>query len=189
MIPRASMRSRNLDDSIRISFFGPPKSDKPIKPILDLISEDKFGKFSYDLYSINLQEVLSSGGWDVVPPWVRVHEEWLEYKDYLIKFANSDIVLLSHNRAFESKLSGNLCDCFSLGIPYISSKIEPVVSFQRKYGEIGFLYDYDEENWAKNFIHSITHQEISKRKNRLRNVGLHYSTENVRNDLEIALGL
>lgn len=130
-----------------ISFFGPAKHDKPIKPLVDLVEADINMSFEYRVYN--------PGDFDkkllttiVNKPNVEVVNKWMDSHEYETAVCCSSYILLSQNKDYEGKLSGNLCDCISYSIPFISLDISPVNEYIDKYGELGFLCNFEHPDWA-----------------------------------------
>ncbi len=172
---------------VKLSYFGPPKTEKPIDLVLELIAADKEQKIKYHLYNVDLTMVLQELGLNSLPSNVCVDESWRDYSDYLLKFKESDIVFLTHSAEFGGKLSGNLCDCFALGVPYISLPIEPVLSFQKLHGEMGIICDPKETKWCDNLLFSLTRYNISFFKNRIQQVQSLYTIQAAHESLDEAL--
>ncbi len=130
-----------------ISFFGPAKSDKPIKPLIDLVQADQQGLFDYRVYNPGdykteiLTTVESKDN-------VTVISKWMSYQEFEAAVCNSTYIVLSQNRDYEGKLSGNLCDCIAYSIPLISLDISPIDEYIPMYGEFGFVCDFDDPQWA-----------------------------------------
>ena len=130
-----------------ISFFGPAKPDKPIKPLVDLVQADTQGLFDYRIYNPGdhdaelLASIAAKGNVEVV-------SKWMNDQEYEAAVCQSTYILLSQNKDYEGKLSGNLCDCVSYSIPFISLDISPVNEYIEQYGELGFVCDFDQPQWA-----------------------------------------
>lgn len=130
-----------------ISFFGPAKHDKPIKPLVDLVKADTQSLFSYRIYNPGDYEA-DLLAMVATRDNVEVVSKWMNAQEYESAVCASTYILLSQNKDYEGKLSGNLCDCIAYSIPFISLDISPVNEYMEEYGELGFVCDFDEPNWA-----------------------------------------
>ncbi|MBY0533694.1 MAG: hypothetical protein K2P31_01855 [Rickettsiaceae bacterium] len=149
-----------------ISFFGPIKKDKPILPFLDLIEKDVEKRFTYKIYNPGSEiqneilKILKKRS-NVI-----IVDKFISYHDYELAIQESLFIFLSHNKRFSGKLSGNFCDCISMSKPFISDDISPANEFQERYGQIGFIYNFEKEkNWANTFLVSYNnsvYQEFKK---------------------------
>lgn len=189
MIPirRPSVRPRG--EKIAISFFGPPKPDKPIEPFLQLISSDTSGRFHYTIHNQSELDVLASMRLAHLPAHVSVVEGWRGYEAHLDSCAASDIIFMAHNRAFEGKLSGNLCDCVALGVPYICAPMEPMLTLHKKYGALGYVCDFEQPGWAEKLPGLIDTEDLRKKRSALQAMVNDYSLEGIRAELDAALFL
>jgi hypothetical protein len=174
---------------VRVSYFGPEKPEKPIELVLKLISADKERQLHYCFYNVEAKSVLRGLGLTNLPSNVFVDEQWKDYSDYLEKFKKSDIIFLTHTSEFEGKLSGNLCDCFALGVAYISLPIEPVLTFQRLHGDMGFICDPAKVNWSTDLLGSITRENIRIFKHRIQKAQGLYTNNSVYESLDVAFDL
>jgi hypothetical protein len=184
MTPRFDFVESSKKDLI-VSYFGPIKFDKPIEPVIDLIRADTGKKFLYRLYSVSIGEIEK-----VLPDLsnflnVEVIEKRKDERDYIQKFSESSLVFLTHSHEFEGKLSGNLCDCFSMRIPFISSAIEPVVFYQALYGDLGFIVDYRDTSWAFKFLNDFDCSKYSLMIRNLDSLGLEHSAKAIDADLSV----
>lgn len=174
---------------ITISFFGPPKHDKPIDPFLHLIASDNSGRFRYTIHNQLEADILARMRLVRLPDHVSVIEGWRSYEAHLENCEASDIIFMTHTRAFEGKLSGNLCDCVALGIPYIGSAMEPMLSLHRKYGALGYLSDFDQPRWAEKLLALISWEDLAKKRRALQGIAKDFSVDRIKADLDAALCL
>lgn len=136
-----------------LSFFGPAKPDKTLQPLVDLVLADKKGIWDYRVYNPgDYQAELLSTIEDKAN--VQVIKHWMNSEEYETAVCQSSYILLSQNRDYEGKLSGNLCDCIAYSIPFISTNISPVNEYVTKYGELGFICDFDQPQWAEKLFSS-----------------------------------
>lgn len=166
-----------------ISYFGPDKRDKPLLPFLTLIQADTAREFTYRLYNIQRDTLRR-----FLPDLddrdnVEVFEGWQDHDSYLKAVKSSTFIFLSHNKSFEGKLSGNLCDCIALRVPYIARSMEPMVAYADSFGELGFLYEFDEPNWAYRFLQEHDDLKRSKMLDNLERVGAAHSRDAIDRDL------
>ncbi len=152
LIGRSSGISEYSIHSKTIAFFGPVKRDKPLDKFIELIKFDINHKFNYVLYNVENQgDVLFKNLSEL--PNVRVVNHFMDNGEYLKALLSCRYIFLSHNSKFEPKLSGNLCDCFANGIPFISEYIYPAREFTDSYGDLGFLImKSDDSSWLYEFF-------------------------------------
>jgi hypothetical protein len=156
----ASQNSINLEKNGKvgiISFFGPTMNSKPYNDFCKLIKADNTnGKFRYRIINVSRQvesEIKLLFGEAVKIDFIN---EFLEYNSYIKLIDDSAYVFLPHNRLYEGKLSGILSDCISIGTPIISDNIEPVIEFFKSYGDMGFIFDFKNDNeWEYSFFSNI----------------------------------
>ena len=170
-----------------ISFYGPEKHDKPIEPFLELIKADIERRFTYRIYNINLAYLTNKLSDLVDRTNVEVADEWQSHANYLNSVKDSKLLFLTHNRAFEGKLSGNLCDCFALRVPYIARVMEPMTSYEAKYGPLGYLVDLEDASWARRFLESYSDEAYATMRRNLERLGEEHSTEAINTDLTACL--
>lgn len=172
---------------IVISFFGPLKVDKPIEPFLQLIAADSSDRFQYIIHNQSEKDILSRMSLAQLPDKVLVVEGWSNYATHLENCVASDLIFMTHNHAFEGKLSGNLCDCVALGIPYICVSMEPMNSLHKKYGELGYFCNFDKPTWPEQLLSLINCEDLFAKRSALKRMASDYSIEHIKDDLEAAL--
>lgn len=179
----------NETNKISISFFGPSSLEKPIEPLLELIRLDVDRRFQFRLYNIGKHCVKQIE--EVVENYsnVSVINQYLTDEEYDQAFSRSDLVFMSHNRNFEGKLSGNLCDCISLGVPFVSNSIEPINEMLDKYGDIGFIVDMNQLEWVGNLIDRIGFDSVFKKRASIIRAQKFINYEKICYDLDLALNL
>lgn len=167
-----------------IAFFGPLKPEKPIEPLAALIAADVAGRFEYRVYGVTEAEGqrLQSGA----PPQVRVliHSGRLSNEAYSKAVASASIVLLTHNRDFEGKLSGNLCDCIAHQVPFLGSIIEPHLEYLRRFGQIGYAVDMTNGLWAQEFLRFFTNEDLLLRRERMATAVANFTRAAIYEDLD-----
>lgn len=173
-------------ESKYISFFGPIKSDKPIEPFLNLIKADTEKKFLYRIYNPGIKHLgylrnLINGIQNV-----EIINEFLSFEKYEKAVQDSAFIFLSHNSAYEGKLSGNICDCISKRKPFISNNISPVKDFIVDYGQIGFIYDLENDPmWAFTFLNSINEEKYNYILRNLERMQLDFTDEKIKQELDL----
>jgi hypothetical protein len=131
-----------------VLFIGPQRINRPLKPFLELIIADSGNKYNYLITGvketdfIGYEEVLRKKN-------VKISFGYTPKKEYLQNIDNANLLILTHNRYFEGRLSGVFCDAVSSRTPVITSSISPITEFFSKYGELGLIVDYDNEEWTK----------------------------------------
>ena len=170
-----------------VSYFGPEKRDKPIEPFLELIKADTERRFIYRIYNVT-PAALKKRLPDLIDRTnVEVVEEWQSHASYLKSVKGSNLLFLTHNRAFEGKLSGNLCDCFALRIPYIARVMEPMTTYEAKYGPLGYLVDLEDASWAGRFLERYNDEAYVTMRRNLERLGEEHSTDAINSDLTACL--
>ena len=170
-----------------VSFYGPEKHDKPIEPFLELIQVDIKRRFNYRIFNVK-HATLTNRLPDLVDRInVEVAEEWQSHASYLKSVKGSTLVFLTHNRAFEGKLSGNLCDCVALRVPYIARRMEPLTSYEAQYGPVGYLIDLEDTSWALRFLESYSDEAYATMCRNLERLGKDHSSEAINADLSACL--
>jgi len=187
MIPAKELQSRRKNERITISYFGPHKPEKPLAPLIELIKADIDAQFKYQIFNVPLGDVLRLLDQTDLPSNIVVDERWIGEMEYYARFASSDLVIMTHNKDFEGKLSGNLCDCVAFGIPYIAAAIEPLVSIQARYGVVGLLCEFEDSNWSKLCIGKVNQNSLRKMTKNIAKMSLDHTLSNVIYDLNMAL--
>lgn len=167
-----------------IAFFGPVKPEKPIEPLAALIAADVGGRFEYRVYGVTEAEgeLLQSRASSQVR--ILVNPGRLSNDAYAGAVASADMVLLTHNRDFEGKLSGNLCDCVAHQIPFLGSAIEPHLEYLRRFGEVGYVVDMTNERWAADFLQSFSQENLLLRRERMASAAASFSRGAIYEDLD-----
>jgi hypothetical protein len=172
--------SNNLNDyNTFITYFGPVMESKPYNDICKLIiadyQKDKMFRFRFinvdKIYQNEIRNIVGFENENLI-----FINEYLAYDAYINYIATSKYVFLPHNFLYEGKLSGIFSDCVSNNVPVISDKIEPIIEFFDKYGDLGYMFDFsNDNNWPINFLLSENHIEYSKFKISLENCRLDHS--------------
>lgn len=152
-----------------ISCFGPLSADKSAQSIGELINKihltgTRFKKICFKLYRISKDDVLPYLDDAEALRNVVFHDGFLTKDAYTEAFRESDLVVMNHTQKFEGKLSGILCDCIALGIPYLSTRIEPLMEMQARFGDIGYIYDIGNSGWLDIFLSEFTPKTLAERK-------------------------
>lgn len=187
MIPKAKSEFRSSPGMATIAYFGPPKPEKPLRPLIDLVQADQNLRISFKLFNVEKSYFLEQSGLSDIPANVLLHNDWMTDDEYRAAFMSCDLVLMTHTNEFEGKLSGNLCDCIAYGIPYIAQPIEPLIDMQSHYGSIGFLCDLTKQGWASDLIDEIDSTAIEVMAKNMRAAGAQHSLTAIIQDLDQAL--
>lgn len=178
---RIDFRSRKI-----ISFFGPEKVDKPIEPFLNLLKNDTSKKFRYKIYNASNQinDFIKKEYSDYYN--LELISQFLSYEEYDIAVRESAFLFLSHNKSYEGKLSGNVCDCISKRKPFISNNISPVKEFMINYGKIGYVFDLEnDQEWSSKFLNSIDEKEYNTILMNLENMQLDFTADKINQELNL----
>lgn len=186
MIPKTKSEFRSPPGMTTISYFGPPKPEKPLQPLIDLIEADKHRKIIFKLFNVERKYFYDQSGLTATPANVLLYDHWMTDDEYTAEFRACDLVLMTHTKEFEGKLSGNLCDCVAYGIPYIAQPIEPLIDMQINYGSVGFLRDYSKPGWATELIDEINDDAVGLMAENIKKVGVRHSLSAIVDDLDRA---
>ena len=178
-----NVTGEGVGDRPLVSYFGPTKFDKPVEPFLQLIQADSERRFDYRLYNVNPAAVK-----DRLPDLasrsnVLVVESRQDNEGYMKSVKASKLLFLTHSREFEGKLSGNLCDCIALRVPYIARAMEPMISYHEHYGPLGFFVDFDDPCWARRFLDTYDDEAYGLMHRNLEHLGAEYSAEAINSNL------
>lgn len=125
-----------------IGFWGPDKLEKTCVDFIRLIELDRDSEYTYLIVNCNSMSIPESVR---SKPNVTLVNKWLDDETYRAMYRSCDVIFMGHTKDFEGKLSGNLCDCISLGVPWVSLKIEPYIEFNHILGRTQNQY-YDSRN-------------------------------------------
>jgi len=181
------LKSEVAENPPVVSFYGPEKHDKPIAPFIDLLRADTERRFIYRMYNVDFTALVDSLPDLPQRTNVEVFEGWQSHDNYLKSVKDSTLVFLTHSQAFEGKLSGNLCDCFALRVPYIARSMEPMISYQAQYGPLGYLVDLEDSSWAYRFLESHNDEAYANMCRNLKRLGEEHSIEAINSDLKAYL--
>jgi hypothetical protein len=180
-----TVASENKNSEAIISFFGPTMSSKPILDFCNLMKADNFakGKFHYRIINVSNQvkeELISVFG---NKNNIYFLNEYLEHEEYIKLINSSRYVFLPHNLLFEGKLSGIFSDCISNNTPIISNNIEPVLEFFKKYGAMGFVFEFSlNVDWRLTFLNNQNDDEYQLYKTSLLNCKNDHNHDNIINE-------
>jgi hypothetical protein len=177
----------NEAEKLSLGFFGPAKPEKPLEPVLAMIRADSTGQFNYRLYGLTSDDVSRIHAEFPGRNNLRLTMRMLSRQEYIQEFSINSLVLLSHTREFEGKLSGNLCDCFALGIPYVGDLIEPHLEYERRYGPVGSLQNLDDPTWAEGFLGRFQRGQLTDWRTNLAAAARDFTRESVWASLDEAL--
>jgi hypothetical protein len=185
--PVANPPPKSISENISISFFGPTKKEKPLSPFIDLIKADTEKKINFKVFGV-AEEAIKSFFWpEEIPKNVEMKNNWLSHSEYIREFSKSSLVLLTHTPDFNGKLSGNLCECVALRVPYISLPLEPAVTWASRYGKLGFFCDFEQVGWAPELLQQVNSQELAEFDSGLCSLSANYTVEEARKSLGVAL--
>jgi hypothetical protein len=175
------------NEKISIVFFGPDKPEKPLEPLISLINYDINNRFNFVFHNVNPVSFSSESRINEIPENVFIDNSWKSDYDHQKSLMAADIIILTHTKDFEGKLSGNLCDCIAYGIPFVASNIEPYITYKNNHSEACLIYDFNNKDWAFNFINTLDHKKISSMKRAAILLSETYSLHEVVEDLDRAL--
>lgn len=190
MIPRDVMlpsRNSTADPKIKISFFGPIKADKRLDDFVELIQGDINNVADYRIFNVDAAVLIDAlPNIERLPNVVVSSSDRVEKEYYERAIATSDLVFMGHTRDFAGKLSGVLCDCVALGVPYISQRMEPMQDYELTYGKLGYLYDASQPDWTSIFFNMVSRGELEKIKINLRRMSSEHALVDIYRDLDRA---
>lgn len=176
-----------VGDRIVISYFGPEKTEKPLAPLADLIQSVAPEKCVVRVYNVGKERMRQMFEGVDLPGHVQVSEAWMSRQEYIDAYIASDLVLLTHTREFEGKLSGNLCDCVAFGTPFISRPLSPVPDLLNQYGDIGYVCAYETAGWADQLSRQLDRPTVLAMKVNIRKMAQSFTHQAVRSSLDKAL--
>jgi len=142
-----------LERSNTILFLGPILERKPIEPVIDMIKHDSEQRFRYVLRRVDELDADQRRFLESQPN-VDISSGYISDAEYYDLFSSSTLVLKTHNRLFEGKLSGPFCDAIASNTPVIATDMSPHNEYFKKFGPMGFLVDYSDPDWADEIINS-----------------------------------
>jgi hypothetical protein len=183
MIPKFVSDGKYAQEKNIISYFGPNKSDKPIDPVIMLIRADVQKKFIYYIYRVKKNNIIK-----YIPNIkdynnVFIIDEWQDNDDYIAALKNTKLLIMTHTKEYEGKLSGNLCDCISNNIVYIANLIEPMITYNGLYGDLGYLVNMSNPEWPKIFLNQYSEHDLIRMRQNLKRMGTDYTDLSIEADL------
>ena len=151
MIGYSRTRLPLSDRSNRLLYLGPVSVRKPIEPVIDLIKADVDGKFRYVMKNMvgitDKQSQFLEGH-----PNVDFSTEFLDDDEFYEAIGSAALLISTHNRLFEGKLSGPISDAIASGTPVIASRMSPHDEMFDEFGDMGYLVDYDDVGWIDRLL-------------------------------------
>jgi|GEM_PF-3385725 len=185
MLARGSVRG--LDERKPTVFFmGPEMAHKTMDPVIDLIKADTRKQYRYvfcglrEITECNRTFLESQDNVEIV-------SGYLSDDEFYDRISRSMFVIITHNRAFEGRLSGLFCDAIACGTPIIARAIEPHVEFAERFGDLGYLVDFDDNNWAVRFLAADVESDFTKFQRSMELVRQSCGIEQIRSVFETAL--
>jgi glycosyltransferase involved in cell wall biosynthesis len=140
-----------LERSNRLLYLGPVSIRKPVEPVIDLIKADVDGKFRYVMKNMvgiteEQKRYLESH------PNVDFSTEFLNDGAFYEAIGSAALLISTHNRLFEGKLSGPISDAIASGTPVIANRMSPHDEMFDEFGDMGYLVDYDDPRWVQQVL-------------------------------------
>jgi hypothetical protein len=180
---KATYKNINL-----VTFLGPCKHDKKIEPFIDLIKNDHQNIFRYFIHGVD-KEIIQG-----LLPDLKLRNninissnKKLSDKDYKQLIIDSKLIFFGHTASFEGKISGNFCDCITTNTPFISRPSEPLLSYAKQYGPIGFFENFDDNIWSLNFLKNYQDNQIEEMSINLKLIAKDHSLEEIKKNLVTSL--
>ena len=184
MLERKSSVRQLESSKLVISFFGPVKAEKPIEPLLDLIKFSKSIDCLINIYKVDIKLILKKLQTDHLPQNVFLKNDWMDESKYNEAVEQTDLILLTHNRDFEGKLSGNLCDCIAYAKPFISDLIEPAISMAQNNERIGLFYDFNSKYWVTQLSQDLTVKGVAQMRHAIEKIrDREFSQDKIHSDM------
>ena len=145
------VRSELSGRTKNILFMGPLLARKPVEPLIELIKADEKRRYNYNLLRMDGIDSDSRAFFEAQPN-VTIGFGYISDDEYYRHFSESMFVLMTHNHLFEGKLSGVFCDAIASGTPVIARGMAPHDEFFERFGDMGYLFDFENAGWSKNFL-------------------------------------
>ena len=167
------------DRSNRLLFLGPVSVRKPVEPVIDLIKADVDGKFRYvmkNMVGITDEQTQFFEG----HPNVDFSSEFLDDDAFYETIGGAALLISTHNRLFEGKLSGPISDAIASGTPVIANRMSPHDEMFDEFGDMGYLVDYDDPGWVERFLSTDYQSDFDTFKQHMALCRENSSLENIR---------
>jgi glycosyltransferase involved in cell wall biosynthesis len=174
--PRLGLSSRRK----ALLFVGPEQPHKPLSPVVELVANDTSRKYNYVL--TNVERNLCYYRYPLLcrSDNVEILDGYLEDTKYYSLMSSVLLVLLTHDRSYEGRLSGVLCDAFSCYTPIVSMEMAPVKEFFSKYGEMGYMVDFGNSYWSRELLQRNVEEDLQKFQDNIARMKAECSMESVR---------
>ena len=146
MIGYSRSRLPVSDRSNRLLYLGPVSVRKPVEPVIDLIKADVDGKFQYVMKKM-LGVTDEQKRFLEDHPNVDFSTEFLDDDAFYDAIGSAALLISTHNRLFEGKLSGPISDAIASGTPVIANRMSPHDEMFEEFGDMGYLVDYNDSGW------------------------------------------
>jgi hypothetical protein len=160
-------------------FLGPVSVRKPVEPVIDLIRADKQNKFSYVMKNMigitdEQQNFLTEH------PNVEFSTGFMEDDVFYEAIGSAALMISTHNRLFEGKLSGPISDAIASGTPLVLNRMSPHDEMFDEFGDMGYLVDYDQVGWIDQLLTADYDSDFSAFEKNLASCREGSSMENMR---------
>jgi len=151
MIGYARTRLPLADRSNRLLYLGPVSVRKPVESVIDLIKADVDSKFLYVMKNMtgitDDQKQFLDGH-----PNVDFSTEFLDDDAFYEAIGGAALLISTHNRLFEGKLSGPISDAIASGTPIVANRMSPHDEMFDQFGDMGYMVDYDDPGWVERIL-------------------------------------
>ena len=151
MIGYSRARLPLSDRSNRLLYLGPVSVRKPVEPVIDLIKadiDDKFRDVMKNMVGITDEQRQFLEGHSSVD----ISTKFLYDDEFYEAIGSAALLISTHNRLFEGKLSGPISDAIASGTPVIASRMSPHDEMFDEFGDMGYLVDYDDRGWIERIL-------------------------------------
>jgi len=173
--PRLGLSSRRR----ALLFIGPEQPHKTLHPLLELIDADTSRRYEYivtgadpSTCSDRFRQLCRSSN-------VRMLRGYLDDAEYYSLISSVLLVILTHDRSYEGRLSGALCDAFSCYTPVLSMEMEPVREFFAKYGPMGYMVNFGDPGWSNDLLRTDIEADFGRFQNNIERIKAACSIQNV----------
>ncbi len=154
-----------------------------------MVTACKDSRFIFKVYNTDLEVLKGALPGAKLPINIVAGNGWLGQDEFVTAVLDSDLVILPHNKEFEGKLSGNLCDCVAFGVPFISGLVEPMSTMRSSMGPIGYVCDFEKRDWAEKFFNHVDREVVNQLTQAIRLFSMSYTLDRVRDDLARAIDI
>jgi glycosyltransferase involved in cell wall biosynthesis len=134
-----------------VLFLGPISVRKPVEPMIDLINADSKNKFQYIMKNmVGITDEQTQ--FLTEQPNVDFSTGFMGDDDFYEAIGSAALLVSTHNRLFEGKLSGPISDAIASGTPLVVNRMSPHDEMFDEFGDMGYLVEYDNPDWIDRLL-------------------------------------